>query len=246
MKTFEKYITDLPKGVKFIVLSNIIVYLIFILIKLSLNVSLIDYFSAYPTYSENFNPITILTSIFVHSYFPSHLVMNMIFMLVFAPSVEKSLGLKRFIKLFFFSGIVGFLTVNYSYYQNKKTIEESLKESSIDINNIEIENGKVSNEYLSHLDENKSKIVVNYNFVISKTYGASSSLFGIIIFYVLLNLKKIKKILIVLLGLILITNTCIILSEETWLLNGSEYAHFGGMIGSLVFYLFYKLKKGTS
>jgi len=244
MKRIKRYLTNLPIGVKLIVGINLVVYFVFILTKIIFNISLETYFGAYPTYSENFNVFSIFTSMFVHSFSPLHIIMNMGFILVFSPFVERKLGTKLFITSYFIIGLMGYMLINYSYHQNKISIEKSIGCIGIDVNDIKVVDGLVSHRYLFSLSNPQSKVVVNYDHIISKTYGASSALFGIIILYILFNLSNFKKVFFIVLGTYLVVKSLYLILNSEIILNGTGYAHFGGMIGGVAVFIWYKLKKG--
>lgn len=59
---------------------------------------------------------TLITSMFVHADF-FHIFFNMLSLLIFGRDVEEVMGSRRFLLLYFFSGIVGGLFyASYSYY----------------------------------------------------------------------------------------------------------------------------------
>ncbi len=246
MKKIKTYLSNLPKVTKWIIGLNFLIYLIFLMTKVFTGVNLQDYFAAYPTYSENFNPITIFTSMFVHAMFPSHVLTNMVLMLVFAPFVENKIGSKNFLFTYLFIGFFGYLSVNYSYYVNQYNITNSIQNVGLNIEDIKIDNGVVSEDYLSSLNKNQSNVVSNYNYVISKTYGASAALYGMFILYLLFNIFNIKKVIFTLIALYFIGYTVFVVFNNQPILNGGEFAHFGGILGGIISFLTYKTKKGIS
>ena len=246
MKKIKSYFVNLPKGVKLVLGINLIVYLITILLYTIFNVKLQDYFGLYPTYSENFNLLQLITCPFIHSITSFlHILLNMLFFLIFAPSVENRFGTKFFIFVYFICSFLGCIFVNHAYYENKNTINNNILKVGITPKDIKINDGYVSKEYLETLNHKQKYVVMDYDYVISKSYGASSAVFGFIIIYIILNLTNFKKILFNVLGLYLIYVTIngILINDE--ILNGSHYAHFGGMVGGLIFYLYMKIKKDT-
>jgi membrane associated rhomboid family serine protease len=240
METIKKYLFSIPKGVKFIVLINLVVYVLTIFTYYVFDVNLTNYLGAYPTYSEYFNPVGVFTSWFTHSINILHILSNVILFLIFAPSIELKLGAKNMFLIYVLCGLVGYASVNYSYYHNKEKIENSLKVLNIDPLSIEIKDHSVSREYLSTLDEDSIEVVREYNRVISKTYGASSALYGIIAIYLLLNIGNLKKIGFNLLAIYCIGYTTYSLFENTRIFDGSDYAHIGGFMTGLIFLLIKK------
>jgi len=244
MKKIKPYLSNLPKVTKWIVGLNFLIYVIFLMTKIFTGVNLQDYFAAYPTYSENFNVVTIFTSMFVHVIFPSHVITNMVLILIFTPFVENKIGSKNFLFAYFFIGVFGYLSVNYSYHVNQYNITKSIQNVGLNIGDIKIDGGVVSNNYLLSLKENQSNVVSNYNYVISKTYGASAALYGIFILYLLFNIVNVKKIIFNLTALYFIVYTVFVVFNNQPILNGGEFAHFGGIVGGFIIFLLYKTKKG--
>jgi membrane associated rhomboid family serine protease len=243
MKKIKTYFTSLPKGVKTIVGINILVYFIFVLVYFLSGVELHNYFGAYPTYSENFHLYQIFTSMFVHTIEPSHIISNLIFILIFTPSVEKKIGTKNLYISLVFIGIFAYLFVNNAFYNNKNYFENQIKKIGINVEEIETKNGLVSEKYLINVDVKKYNVVKDYNYVISKTYGASGFLFGMILLYLLFNLKNIRKAIPLLLGGYFLYITIDDFINSSTIYNGSTFAHFGGVVGGLVFYIYFKTKK---
>jgi membrane associated rhomboid family serine protease len=168
----------------------------------------------------------------------------MVLMLVFAPFVENKIGSKNFLFTYLFVGFFGYLSVNYSYYVNQNNITNSIQNVGLDIEDIKIDNGVVSDDYLLSLNEKQSNVVSNYNYVISKTYGASSALYGMFILYLLFNVFNIKKVIFNLTALYFIGYTLFVVFNHQPILNGGEFAHFGGIVGGVIAFLLYKTKKG--
>lgn len=243
MKKIKTYFTNLPKGVKTIVGINILVYFIFVLVYLLSGVELQNYFGAYPTYSENFHLYQIFTSMFVHSISPNHIITNLIFILIFTPNVEKKIGTKNLYLSLVFIGVFTYSFVNVTFYRNKHHLENQIKKIGINVEEIETENGLVSEKYLMDIDPKNYNVVKNYNYVISKTYGASGFLFGMILLYILFNLKNIRKVIPLLLGGYFLYITIDDFINSSTIYNGSTFAHFGGIVGGLVFYIYFKIKK---
>jgi membrane associated rhomboid family serine protease len=168
----------------------------------------------------------------------------MLFFLIFAPLVENKIGTKLFFSLCIVSSLLANLFVNYSYYVNKGIIEMEINKSGIDVSKIKIKDGLVDEDFLNDLSKEKKEKVMDYNHVISKTYGSSGILYGVIIIYFLLVFINYKKIFFILLSLFLMYNEINNLLYFENLLNCSSYAHVGGMVGGLIIFSLCKIKKG--
>jgi len=231
-------------GVRFVLFTCVLVYLIFFLVDLIFNYDLRFVFSAYPTYSENFHFYQIFTSLFVHSSNIIHILFNLIFLTIFIPFVEQKIGFKKLLFVIFFSGIIGFFFINYSYYLNKSIIEREIVSVGIDPNAIKLDNeNHVDSAYLSSLKPNQIKSVENYNHVTSKTHGSSGFMFGIILMYLLYNWSNYKKIIPIFLGGYLIFQNIEELLLDEKITNGSVYAHFGGMLGGLICFIIFIIQE---
>jgi membrane associated rhomboid family serine protease len=157
--------------------------------------------------------------------------------------VENKLGSKFFILTFFICSIFGNLAITYNYYEIKNNVEKSIKDVDLKIKDIKITNFFVDDSYINSLNSEQSKVVSNYNHVISKAYGSSSALFGIIFIYLFYNIKNIKKILLNFLCVYLIFNTIFSGITNDIFSCGSDYAHISGVIGGIFMLIYLKLKK---
>lgn len=244
MKKIKTYLTNLPKGVKWIFVINVLVYVLCLITFNITDVKLQNYLGVYPTYSENFNPLQLVTNLFTHLMDFSHIFFNMLCLLIFAPFVELKLGNRFFIITYFVCGFLGNVFINYNYYESKSKIEKSIQCVGVDVKDIKVSNFLVDESYLKSLKENQIDVVRNYNHVISKSYGASSSIFGIVLVYLLFNILNIKKILFNVLSVYLIYLTIYGVLFNDIVSRGSDYTHLGGMFGGVIMIIIYKIKKG--
>lgn len=244
MKKIGTYLRNLPTGVKWIVGINISIYIMTIFIFLVFGVKLQDYLGVYPTYSNNFNPIQLLSNMFTHSIVFDHIFFNMIFFLIFAPFVERSFGTKLFVLTYLVCGFFGFLFINYSYYKNKSSIEKSIVSIGINIKDIKISEFHVDEKYLNTLNTDQLYVIRDYNNVISKAYGASSSVFGILLIYIILNIKNVKKYFYVILAILLVYLGINGIKQNNEILNGSNYAHMGGVVGGFILIIIRRINIG--
>lgn len=93
-----------PRVTKILLMMNIIMYFITPFIPIE---SLRNMLS-YGLFSGEFNPIQLLTSMFLHGDF-THLFMNMIILWMVGMTLENEIGSKKFILLYIISGIGGSL-----------------------------------------------------------------------------------------------------------------------------------------
>jgi membrane associated rhomboid family serine protease len=233
-----KIVHRLTKAVKLIVIANIVISILLYLISSITKIELQDFLGTYPSYSVHFHYYQLFTFMFVHSSNPIHIISNILFLIIFAPSYEKKFGFKKVVFTYFICAWIGYLLLNIAYYHNKEVIEESILNVGINPKEIKIDNNQKVNEfYLEKLTTLQSNAVRNYNHVTSKTYGASGALFGFIVLYLFMNFKNIRKIPFLVLGLILIYNNVddsIHYQEYQNELRAASFAHYGGMLGGAI------------
>lgn len=227
-----------------VVLINLFIALLFTLIQFLTSNELQFTFSTYPTYSEYFHVYQLFTFMFVHSTDLMHVIMNVFFIVMFAPFMVRILGSSKFILAYFLMAWMGFLFINYSYHQNKYIIEKNILSEGIHPSQISLDNDhSVSIDYLSRLTPKKQTIVREYNHVTSKTNGASGALYGIIIFYLALNCLNHRKIIYLLFGVYLVSGNIYEFFLMAPLRNGSVYAHLGGMFGGILVVIWFLWNK---
>jgi len=241
---YLSFFKNIPIVTKTIFLVSTFFYLFSNVLYEIFNLKIQNYLGLYPFYSENFNILQLITSPFIHTMSFDHIFFNMLFFLIFAPLVENKIGTKLFFSLCIVSSLLANLFVNYSYYVNKGIIEMEINKSGIDVSKIKIKDGLVDENFLNDLSKEKKEKVMDYNHVISKTYGSSGILYGVIIIYFLLVFINYKKIFFILLSLFLMYNEINNLLNFENLLNCSSYAHVGGMAGGLIIFSLYKIKRG--
>jgi len=106
MKIFE----NIPKVTKALLLMNI---LMFFLIPYIPSDDLF-YMVGFGITSENFNPIQLITSMFLHAGF-SHIFFNMLFLWFLGDGIEREIGDRKFLILYLLSGFGGFLLQGFFY-----------------------------------------------------------------------------------------------------------------------------------
>jgi membrane associated rhomboid family serine protease len=240
MKKIKSYFVNLPKGVKLIVGINLGVYLVSLISLFCFSFDINSYLGVYSTHSDNFRIYQLLTSMFVHSYYyPIHIILNLIFLVLFSVSFERMFGFKKYILMYLLSGISCGLFYNLS--QNSEFEYTSKK-----LTNIGIDYKKL-NEFNSYFYPKETrKIIERY---IKSNYsgiGASGSVFGFITAFIIFNIRQIKKIgVFVLIGIGLYEIYLNIMNffplDYDYL--GSSVGHIGGMVGGVIFLIYIKTKK---
>ena len=88
---------SLSPVVRVLLIINVLVFLV-------TNESIIDQFGLHSFLSDKFNPIQLLTHMFLHGGF-NHIFSNMIGLVVFGPMLEQFWGPRRFTFFYFFTGL---------------------------------------------------------------------------------------------------------------------------------------------
>ena len=134
--------------------------------------------------SENFKPFQIITNMFMHADF-QHLLFNMMTLFFLGPMVEQVLGAKRFLQVYFLSGlgaVILHMGIKWFEYQGIASGLDSVELST------------VANEGLSILNSGRNYRgeLGQLNYILNGSIlGASGAVYGILIAFATLfpNLK---------------------------------------------------------
>ena len=91
---------ELTKGVKQLLIINVVIFVL-----TYLNFPFIENFVLFPIQSGYFQPYQLLSYMFLHSSV-THIVFNMIGLLVFGPNIENKFGTSKFIKIYLIMGLI--------------------------------------------------------------------------------------------------------------------------------------------
>ena len=91
---------ELTKGVKQLIIINVVVFIL-----TYLRVPFIENFVLFPIQSGYFQPHQLLSYMFLHSSI-THIIFNMIGLLVFGPNIENKFGTSKFIKIYLIMGLI--------------------------------------------------------------------------------------------------------------------------------------------
>lgn len=134
--------------------------------------------------SENFRPYQIITNMFMHADF-QHLLFNMMTLFFLGPLVEQVLGAKRFLQLYFFSGlgaVILHMGIKWFEYQGIATGLDPAEISTVANEGLSILNS--GRNYRGELGE--------LNYILNGSIlGASGAVYGVLIAFATLfpNLK---------------------------------------------------------
>ena len=110
---------SLSPVVRVLLVLNVLVFLI-------TNESIIQQFGLHSFLSDKFNPIQLLTHMFLHGGF-NHIFSNMIGLVVFGPMLERYWGPKRFTFFYFFTGLGAALLFSGINYFEMHDVYETIQ-----------------------------------------------------------------------------------------------------------------------
>lgn len=166
---------NIPPLTRNIIIINIVVFIISFFIP-----QLNDLLSAYYPFSPNFKSWQIITHMFMHGGI-MHIAFNMFTLYSFGPILEERLGDKKYLILYFLSGLGAFFLFNlWNFFEIQQLTSDLMANSNVDINKI-YESANLSKyginatPYLSN-----EKELSLYLGLISRMVGASGAIFGVI------------------------------------------------------------------
>lgn len=166
---------SIPPITRNIIIINIIVFIAVGFILPQFYTSL----SAFYPFSPNFRSWQIITHMFMHGGF-AHILFNMLTLWSFGPVLEQALGEKKYLILYFLSGLGAFFLFNLWNFFEVQQLTSALTNANINVADIFI------NADLSRFKFNPDAYANNedaYNLYMSLTspmVGASGAIFGVV------------------------------------------------------------------
>lgn len=167
----------LPPLTRNIIIINIVVFIISFLMP-----TLNYYLAAYYPFSPNFKSWQIITHMFMHGSF-MHILFNMFTLFSFGPILEQSLGGKKYLILYFVSGLGAFFLFNLWNFVEVQQILSGLQSLGIDPSEIYT---KANIHYSGDMNiqaKTEEGIELSQNLYIAlrtPMVGASGAIFGVI------------------------------------------------------------------
>lgn len=232
--------TQITETVKHLIIINIIVFFAIKFVAPGLGDSLAMHFILSP----QFRPWQIITHMFMHGN-EMHLLFNMIGLWMFGSVVEQILGKKKFLILYFVSGIGAVLLFEFIDYIHFNMLISEFVSKGIPKNILMqiVETGKVSQGVLELVSKEKLiKLITIYG---KRLVGASGALYGLMIAFGML-MPRAKMGLMFLpimiearyfIPLLLIGDMLFGIFGNT---NIGHFAHVGGAIAGFLVMLSYK------
>jgi len=249
--SYYNYSSDQPRGfmAETPVTRNLLIVNIILFIAASVSPAAFDSFALYYPASEYFRPWQFVTYMFMHGGF-AHLFFNMYSLWLFGAVVERILGTKRYLILYFAAGIgaalihlgVEYLQYMSAYheYVDKLTAYFALVSPDTDAAAIEAyAREHFVPEYLA---------VVGIEGICPPTVGASGAIYGLMMAFAMLNPKA--EMMLIFPPVRLTARWMVIIFGGLELLTGifytsdgvAHFAHLGGMIFAFFLVLYWKQK----
>ena len=173
--------SQLTPATKNIIIINVIFFVGTFLLQ-NLNIDLESLFAGYFPLSPNFRSWQIITHMFMHGSI-LHIAFNMMTLWSFGPVLEQVLGQKKFLILYFASGLGGFALYNIWNYYEVSQITNFLTSQAYDIHEIyKYADNSYSGEMPISTNSEAVRDAAQQLFIILKTpvVGASGAIFGVI------------------------------------------------------------------
>lgn len=163
---------NIPPITRNLIIINIIVFIASFLLP-----QLNDTLAAYFPFSPNFRSWQIITHMFMHGSF-MHILFNMFTLFSFGPILEQSLGDKKYLILYFLSGLGAFFLYNLWNFVEYQQIYSQLESVGFNVSGYISDpesfiNTKVSTSTKELIDELNP-------IIFGRMVGASGAIFGVI------------------------------------------------------------------
>ena len=173
--------SQLTPATKSVIIINVIFFVGTFLLQ-NLNIDLESLLAGYFPLSPNFRSWQIITHMFMHGSI-LHIAFNMMTLWSFGPVLEQVLGQKKFLILYFASGLGGFALYNIWNYYEVSQITNFLTSQAYDIHEIyKYADNSYSGEMPISTNSEAVRDAAQQLFIILKTpmVGASGAIFGVI------------------------------------------------------------------
>lgn len=167
---------NIPPLTRNIIIINVVVFIVVTLLNSN---EVNAYLAAFYPFSPFFHSWQIITHMFMHGSF-MHILFNMLTLFSFGPILEQSLGDKKFLILYFLSGLGAFFLFNLWNFVEVEQIKSSLESFGFDIN------GYLAGESVQ-FKGNSAAIITQQglledlkNIISIPMVGASGAIFGVI------------------------------------------------------------------
>lgn len=166
----------IPPITRNIIVINVIVFILFFLLN---NQALYMKFAAFYPFSPYFRSWQIITHMFMHGGL-MHILFNMFTLFSFGPVLERVLGEKKYVILYFVSGLGAFFLYNLWNFIEVQQIQSSLESFGFNLSGF-LSGESVSFKGSTEEIATQQGLVDNLRSIISvPMVGASGAIFGVI------------------------------------------------------------------
>ena len=167
---------NIPPITRNIIIINVIVFILTYLLNSN---EMYRYLAAFYPFSPFFHSWQIITHMFMHGSF-MHILFNMLTLYSFGPVLEQTLGEKKFLILYFVSGLGAFFLFNLWNFVEVEQIKSSLESFGFDINSY-VSGENVALQGSQEVISEQRGLLENLQNIISiPMVGASGAIFGVI------------------------------------------------------------------
>lgn len=163
---------NIPPITRNLIIINVVVFIASFLLP-----QLNDILAAYYPFSPNFKSWQIITHMFMHGSF-MHILFNMFTLFSFGPILEQSLGDKKYLILYFLSGLGAFFLYNVWNFVEYQQIYSQLESLGFNVS------GYISNPESfinTKVSSSTNELIEKLNPIIfGRMVGASGAIFGVI------------------------------------------------------------------
>lgn len=247
MSSENSFLSGMPKVTLNLIIINFIVWLATLILPDRIGINIEQYGALHFFTSPDFNPVQLLTYMFMHSTHDyTHILFNMFGLFMFGSLIERTLGAKRFLFYYISCGIGAALIQEgiyaIRYYNAVQGIDPEL------LQYITTEGVKAIHKGMNFVDP----LMASINSIINvPTVGASGCVYGILLavamifpnlpMYIMFIPVPIKAKWVVLgYGLIELSQGMTGIND-----NIAHFAHLGGMLIGFFIILYWKRKNIT-
>ena len=175
-------INQIPPITRNLIIINVVVFALTYLLNSEM---MYRYLAAFYPFSPFFHSWQIITHMFMHGNF-MHILFNMLTLYSFGPVLERILGDRKYLILYFVSGLGAFFLFNLWNFIEVEQIKTSLQSFGFDLN------GYMSGESVSFqgsaqaVSEQRQLVSDLQSIITVPMVGASGAIFGVIAAYAIL------------------------------------------------------------
>lgn len=175
---FGGFISSVPPATKNLIIINVIIWAIEAIFP-RFGQTIINVLGLHFVGSSLFNPIQIITYLFVHNETnPWHLLFNMFSLWMFGSVLERVWGTKRYLLYYFICGVGAAFIQEIVYALSLKKFYDAL--DPVTIATVKEQGAKLLNSGRNYIDP----VLGSFNFMLNgATIGASGAIYGLLLGY---------------------------------------------------------------